>query len=84
MVCGLLSVRWLFVVGSVPTDFFNFSNLFAKTPLVAQKRPHGTEKDQNAQSLIATQRMYCSTAVPRQIRPTEYRKLRSSGHDDSA
>ena len=31
----VVSVRWLFVIGSVPTDFFFiFSNLFAKTPLL--------------------------------------------------
>ena len=30
----ILSVRWLFLIGSVPTDFCFFSNLSAKTPLL--------------------------------------------------
>ena len=42
----LLSVRYFFVAGSVPTGFFLFfSNLFAKTPLVSISLPHRTGRD---------------------------------------
>ena len=41
----VLSVRWLFVIGSVPTDFFIFSNLFAKTTLLTFSWPHRNGRD---------------------------------------
>ena len=36
---GFQSVRWLFAVGLVPTDFFDFSKLFSKPPSVSISLP---------------------------------------------
>ena len=41
----ILSVRWLFDVGSVPSDFFTFSNLFAKIPILTFYRPLSIGRD---------------------------------------
>ena len=40
-----MSVKWLFVFVSVPTDFFIFSNLFAKAPILIFSLPHRTGRD---------------------------------------